>query len=1490
MIDWNKLAPYKTTKAKSFEQLCYQIASRMYSTRGIFIPIDDSGGGDGVEFYLTLPDGKQWGWQAKYYEGSTRLNQGNRKSAIEGSLSRAIELHPNMEIWFLCLPMDLTTGEEKWISEELIKSVPENRKVKIEVWNETFLHDKINRPQFNGIKQAFFNELELTKIWFNRSFEKTFSIVKNKFDELLYVPNLYFQYFYVDPILCNERFLSKRIGPSISRLEKYWKDIGEKLKLLKSREGVWTTLFNEYYKNYAGLNLILENIISKVKFYKTNLSANNINDIESENFDLEIAAYRAVKVELDDFRKNWYTTNFKNQTDEERRININEHQVIAKIEKAYDDFFEELNSLISVCKLPLKWRLGHYLGNGGDGKTNLSVAIVKEHLSAGLPAIYFPAILFTNNNSLIEQFMTILDIKSGYSFGDFLDCLNELGKIHNIRVPVVIDGLNEAIDNQGVFNGRLKLDIPQLESEFQSRNNLALLTTCRHSYHNKIWDIYDTDNSRFHEINGFENQTDKKAIVRKYFEHYKIQADLSFLSLEKFSKPLYLKIYCETINHERVGLKQVILGFHSIYTVFDEFVLLCDKNIFERLMKSGSRAPVPKYKNIASTVLLKIAEYQWLNHQRTVPFTELYKIADQSESGEYKNSITKALLDEELLFMRDIGDSEEYVQLTYDLISGYFIAKFLLNEIEDFQEFFKGESIQQLAGRNVSKLHPYFDDILDGLCNLLPIEKNVFVHDLINGPNRKQSDVEVDLFQRSIIATLTLPPEFIPVAQIEFIQNLSNRTENLIRLISISREVWFVSGHPFNFYFWSSRLMEIPMCERDANWSEYVRNLNEDIIGDIILEFKEIQGLRSFVAEQEEKLLLVLEFLKWTLTCTNGDLKEKISDCLYEFSKDYFGYFVNQCIFSAKIDDPTVFEWMIGILYNAVNYHFKTKTEHGDEFLTIGEFLIHEVLDEKGNYATNHFIINDYAFRIIRKINKVIWKEEVDLGQLKISFSNLGITVWGQEADKNENDYSDGNSLIEYNFEKYKMPSIVRSGGNLYRPDEEYLSVLSKLRWRAYQLGYKFELFSRLDSEIANRRSWGAAYGNTDRYADKYIDVAYQEYMGHLKGQAFDNIDDLFELDRNFNLKYDPTNRDKKEGELFDSERFVVQNFIDPKMTLKSWCNDISVPDLSLYLERGNFKNQEFSMVLLDGLYHQYDENLEKQFFFKVDTLLVQNKDLAVARKVILESRGFPNGLSKPFSENFYESEVPDGDSIAYNELTEFNYSLKTENVEVDYIETILLRDGCRLSPKEEEKLWNEALKKCDYLSFPRIQMVEFPNIPIRFTVNRITGYDTGAVNISELEGFPVNEDQIELKDVFKDWGVEMKTERYTKMEERTVHDDLEAFVPVRLFEERAYLSKNLIESLDLSTHNGSRDLYDQMGSLACFTRYYYVEYVDQESFTYIRKDLIDKYLFENELTLFQIIWGERDYYPSDGNWTKSMSKKIHRTKMPFYQGKEYQP
>jgi hypothetical protein len=81
-INWNLLQPYAEDKRRSFEEFCYQLVER--TTRGL-TRLEGAGGDGGVEFFLELPTGDIWGWQAKFWPDG-RLEDGGRKEQIKKSL------------------------------------------------------------------------------------------------------------------------------------------------------------------------------------------------------------------------------------------------------------------------------------------------------------------------------------------------------------------------------------------------------------------------------------------------------------------------------------------------------------------------------------------------------------------------------------------------------------------------------------------------------------------------------------------------------------------------------------------------------------------------------------------------------------------------------------------------------------------------------------------------------------------------------------------------------------------------------------------------------------------------------------------------------------------------------------------------------------------------------------------------------------------------------------------------------------------------------------------------------------------------------------------------------------------------------------------------------------------------------------------------------------------------------------------------------------
>jgi hypothetical protein len=63
---FNAIRPWRGSTARGFEELCYQLFKADAPPDSQSIRTGNPDGG--VEWYATLPDGSEWGWQAKHIQ------------------------------------------------------------------------------------------------------------------------------------------------------------------------------------------------------------------------------------------------------------------------------------------------------------------------------------------------------------------------------------------------------------------------------------------------------------------------------------------------------------------------------------------------------------------------------------------------------------------------------------------------------------------------------------------------------------------------------------------------------------------------------------------------------------------------------------------------------------------------------------------------------------------------------------------------------------------------------------------------------------------------------------------------------------------------------------------------------------------------------------------------------------------------------------------------------------------------------------------------------------------------------------------------------------------------------------------------------------------------------------------------------------------------------------------------------------------------------
>ena len=1093
MIDWSKLKTYQNDKRRSFEELCYQIAKELHGEQGRFTSVDDSGGGDGVEFYITLPngDGDQWGWQAKFYYPDDRLNVSNRKDSIKKSLKKACEIHPHLKKWILCTPTDFTPDEQIWFENTLPQSIPEDMSVELEHWGNSGFNDWLSKPRFSGKFNYFFGELELDMDWFERQFDKQQASVGEKFSSALHTETQVDAYLHA---LLGDKGFVRQITEWIEKLNEELSDLKERRDNLKQLipNGIeWDE--EEKLKVIEGTESLQDALVSaRVQLEKAKELLNEGKLSEAQTIDWKSVCTQLKEV-LDTYEKigdkfGISKIKYTGKKEHEDRVLHDATLIIRRpgflIESLLNYFFQSVMDWYEFINQPDL----NIFGDAGIGKTHIACNICYDRLKTELPALFIRGIRFTSDRPIEEQLLRILDIQSPYSWNEFLQALSATAEAYHTRIPLIIDGLNEST-HHGAFSNIWRLGLNGLAQEIAQTKNLVLITTCRTSYKKAIWGDKNPPNTMY--AHGFDPDEVEQAID-KYFNAYEIKADLTTAPLTQFEHPIYLKIFCESKNRDRNTEKHIYVGEQTLFEVFEEYLKQCNRAVCDRLGLHSRTS-------IVEPTLNKMAKYLWEYSRRDIPFEELVRIVDGQppEELDWLSSKTHAIVAEGLLVYRDWVDVDEVVHFTYDLLGGYLIAQYLVQQAAaDVQGFLRrAETVAALFSQNYQTLHPLHSDISRCLAALLPVQIGQFLHNL--------SDNEM-AFGLSIRALFEISPQYISEDCVNLVADLFEEEQNREKLFKLAETTVGHIDHPFNASFWLERLSALSMPERDLSWTEYVRQ-NVEGFEKMLIRFEAAcQSDQELSDISEARLNLWAKHIMWLLTSTVRPLRDKATRALYWYGRRFPQEFFDLVMESLSINDPYIPERMLAATYGVAmaRQHDFQDASFAKEMLPLyGRQLYETVFKPHAPHSTTHILVRDYARRTI----DIALRHHPDLltdderKYITPQFTEGGIREWGESEDRNASGYRDGNAPLQRDFQNYTLGGLVKDRRNYDFEHDEYERVRANIFWRIYNLGYSLDSFGEIDKWIAQGNwnySRSADGGKTDRYGKKYSWIAFYELAG----------------------------------------------------------------------------------------------------------------------------------------------------------------------------------------------------------------------------------------------------------------------------------------------------------------------------------------------------------------------------------------------------------
>lgn len=930
-IDFSRIRTHEGSKNSGFEELVCQVASLEKPEHGSeFVRKSGAGGDAGVECYWILQDGSEKCWQAKYFLNEIKSPQWQQ---LDKSFTKALERHPNLTHYVVCLPLDKTDsrkigkGGKKVVSVEVEwrKHVSKwkgqakalNRDIAFSYWGKheitTFLTR--NDPLYSG----------RTLYWFNQPFlaPETFRNIADKSRNSLgdrYTPEFHVELPVAKQFngLCLNSSWWGMLKASKSELQDA---VIRAISFLKEESNDGDTLVN---------NERVSDLEEQFHVFLVNLS----NRIKQKNFHNHILETSASLSDLQEL----YSGVFNDVTD---RIDWAHRSRLTSLYNAIDQLTSLLKQKSTACSQK-KSALLH--GDAGIGKSHLLCDLCLHRINGNLPTLFLLGAQYQGGNptDLIKE---SLDLQN-HENSEVLGAIDAAGEASGERALIVIDAINE---------GRHRDDwhdqITGFLSDLSRFPHIAVLFSCRSTFLNYILPDSASDN-QLPRIEHYGFRGHEHRASEKYLSQQGISKLSTPILAPEFTNPLFLKTYCHALRQN----KQTSLpkNLNSITSLFDFYV-----NSIERVVARKKKFN-PK-ENIVKSALIDIASKLLPDNLEGLPKRDVRKLVnDKDPNPNFGDSLFDVLIDEGIL-AEDISYEKEQrgnliVRFTYERFSDYFIAQELVNNVDDIEiAFSDGGSIGKLLKDNG---YYRFSGIFEALAIIIAECFNRELEDLL------PDDIDVgkwqldETFQNTV---LWRSPSSFSERTLEILNNLEGHSYShpaLDVLLKLSTE----PSHPWNAELLHRNLAKKEIVERDQFWSIRIAH------GDSSEEDDEYESIIRTIIEwahsgeieyvEEERIRLCAITLIWFLTTPNRKIRDRSTKSLVRILSSYPHLVEDLLKEFSNLEDTYLSERLYAVAYGVV-----CNTDKEDIIKGIASTTFELIF--KDGEPTPHILLRDYARGIL---------------------------------------------------------------------------------------------------------------------------------------------------------------------------------------------------------------------------------------------------------------------------------------------------------------------------------------------------------------------------------------------------------------------------------------------------------------------------------------------------------------------------------------------
>lgn len=1017
-MEWTKFNTHGESSNHAFEVMCNILfetwCKKEYQEELKYFSFVNGNGGDGgLESYGVLKSGDVIGVQAKWFPDKMESAQ---FAQIKKSFNTAVKVRSEIKRYIVCVPRDLTskkitsggkiaknTEESKWL--KLVGQLKDtNPSVKIELWDETTIQEKLMQPEARGCYKYWFENTAV----FEEEIIDSYNKAVNGWARTKYIPDIYATGYIHEKLeefagnydVIEKRYRAvQRVEDDLKKLKKAYEDILE-LKFLEKEKAL-----------VEKISLDIKEISEWIsQFERIKLVVKAGNDIE-EDFLRKRIDLKCTETELKESSMcfpNYF--HFGPAIETLKNIEIDFLRCSQRLNNTFDNWIV-------------------FLGDQGTGKT---AGILAETSTMLQQKTHLPILVHAKDFYVGDTWLSILlktlgmsskwDERELFRALENAALLRKEGEKNNNKSITIqpkclicVDGVDEAA-SWDFWQERIN-EVKVYERDF---SGIKFIFLSRPYVFNRYKELKYQEAFFYIPSRGDVSVTQ---IFDRYIRYYNIELDGNIWIKSMLKTPMALKLFCDRYRNTKMGL--VSKNSMVITNLFKEKINSIE-NAYRKLGKETDS------QNMIYSVLVCVATM--LTDKKEILYEDIYNQCKEPVKT-HLEEILKFVEEEGFISSRrnqqdEFGECETVYSWGMQPAFDYLMARKIFNTVKENKEV---------------EIH-YTDGIYQMLSLILLEEEGKLISEYPNVKLDKDTTFDLNCY-----ALNNTSIEIAKKYQAD-VKKWMNQSVNNFRMIF--NKVILPSSdncqHPLGSKILDEFLrgFEKP-AQRDIWWSipAGLQNGLETTWGTYI----EIDTNSVKLISDEEYWGRPI-ILAWNLSCVDNRIRYECRQKLIEWGINNPDEFLKLLIYCADINDEQIIEDLFSIAYGiALGKNVK------NEYLKkMSNWIIKNVFSSMGLAIYENSVVRYYCTGIVKRaMDKDLCKKEAE-GQIIPPYQyQIGIMSACKEAFKAER--MSGYGPISYDLSRYVLCDNLNKFFEIDRKTQEYFHETKEFI-EIYQKKYNLEM------------------------------------------------------------------------------------------------------------------------------------------------------------------------------------------------------------------------------------------------------------------------------------------------------------------------------------------------------------------------------------------------------------------------------------------------